>query len=720
MKNVLLGSAAALSLAACTTTGPVPQATAAAPAAVPQEVVKPVPDNVLLADWTGPYDGVPPWDKVKVAHFPEALQFAIDEYLAENDAIAANKDTPTFDNTIVAMEKTGQRLDRIQNILGVYQSNLATPDVQALVKEWSPKLSAANDKVNLNADLFQRVEYLYERRGELGLTAVQDRLLTRTYEGFVRRGAKLNPDQKAQVTAINQKLEEAFSDFNAHLLADEATYTTATEAEMAGVPADVKAAAAALAKDKGLPAGTYAIRNTRSAADPVLSFASDRALRQKVWNAFVNRGDNGNANDNNALIAQIVKLRADRAHLLGYATHADLRMQDTMAKTPARAMDLMMKVWPSAVERVHQEVADMKPIAKKDGVTTVEPWDYRYYQEKVRKAKYDLSQDEIKPYFVLDNLVQGMMWSAEQLYDLKFTENTGKVPVFNPDVRTFEVTNAKTGKVVGLYYLDTYAREGKRSGAWMTTYRSRARLLGDDIVLASNNNNFIKPAPGEPVLITLDDASTLFHEFGHAIHYLLVDVNYPSLGGSQRDFVEYPSQVNENWLLTRPVLERFAKHYKTGAPMPAALVKKIEASETFNQGFATVEYLSSALVDMMLHTQPDGVVDPDAFERDALKKLGMPKEMVMRHRLPQFGHLFSSDAYSAGYYSYLWSETMDADTWAAFEETGDPFNRTIADRFRIILLSTGNETDRAEAYRQFRGRDPDVNALLKRRGFPTK
>ncbi len=281
------------------------------------------------------------------------------------------------------------------------------------------------------------------------------------------------------------------------------------------------------------------------------------------------------------------------------------------------------------------------------------------------------------------------------------------------------MTNAKTGKVVGLYYLDTYAREGKRSGAWMTTYRSRASLTGDSIVLASNNNNFIKPAAGQPVLITLDDASTLFHEFGHAIHYLLIDVKYPSLGGSQRDFVEYPSQVNENWLLTRPVLERFAKHYKTGQPMPESLLKKIEASDTFNQGYETVQYLSSALVDMKLHTKKDGIVDPDAFERQALAEIGMPKETVMRHRLPQFGHLFSSDAYSAGYYSYLWSETMDADTWAAFEETGDPFNRTVADRFRMILLSTGNETDRAEAYRQFRGRDPDVKALLKRRGFPT-
>lgn len=378
-----------------------------------------------------------------------------------------------------------------------------------------------------------------------------------------------------------------------------------------------------------------------------------------------------------------------------------------------------MRVWPAAVGRVKEEVADMRSLARREGANiTIEPWDYRYYMEKVRKQRFDLSQDEIKPYFALDNMVEAMFWSAGQLYDLGFKENTGSVPVFHPDVRTFEVTDKRNGEVVGLFYLDNFAREGKRSGAWMNTYRSRASLLGDDIVLASNNNNFTKGEPGKPVLISLDDADTLFHEFGHAIHYLLVDVKYPSLGGSQRDFVEYPSQVNENWLLTPPVLQRFAKHYQTGQPMPRALVDKIQKARTFKQGFDTVEYLSAALVDMMLHRDPDGVVDPDAFERQAMAQIGMPKEIVLRHRLPHFNHLFSSDAYSAGYYSYLWSETMDADTWAAFEEAGDPFHKPTADRFRQYLLSTGNETDRAEAYRQFRGRDPDVNALLRKRGFP--
>ncbi len=596
MNNMLLCGAAAIAICA---TGPAVAAQGGAAAAATATAV--VPDNILLKEWTGPYDGVPPWDQVEVGQFPGALQFGIDEMLREIDAIAANPEKPTFENTIVAMEKAGERLGNVQSVLGVYSSNLATPEVQALTKEWSPKLSAAYDRINLNAGLFDRIEDLYARRDQLGLDAKQLRLLTRTYEGFVRRGAKLDEAEKAQLSQYNQQLAAAFSDFNAKLLADESTYTTATEAELAGVPDDVKEAAAAAARAAKLPEGSFAIANTRSAVEPVLSFGTNRAFREKLWRAFVQRGDNGDANDTNALIAKIVKLRADRAHLLGFETHADWRMQDTMARSPAKAMDLMMRVWKPAVARVQQEVADMKPFAASDGVTSIEPWDYRFYQEKVRKAKYDLSQDEIKPYFELNNLVNGMFWSAEQLYDLKFTENTGKVPVFQPDVRTFEVTDAKTGKVTGLFYLDTYARKGKRSGAWATTYRSRAGLLGDDIVLGSNNNNFTKPPAGQPVLISLNDAETLWHEFGHAIHYYLSNVHYPSLGGSPRDFVEYPSQVNENWLLTRPVLDKFARHYKTGEPMPESLLKKIEASDTFNQGYDTVQYLSAAL--------PDGEAD---------------------------------------------------------------------------------------------------------------
>jgi peptidyl-dipeptidase Dcp len=720
LKAVLLASATALALGGCTTMTSDSAAVEAASAAPAAEAAVAVPDNILLADWQGGYDGVPPFDKVTPEHFPEAIQFGIDEQRREVLAIANNQAAPTFANTVEALEKVGERLDRVLSVFGVMTSNMATPAYQALDKEWSPKLSAASDEINLNPKLFQRIKAVYEARANSGLDAKQQRLVTRLYDSFVRRGANLDDAQKQQLSAYNQQLAEKFATFSEKVLADESTFITATEAELKGVPADVKAAAASAAKERKLPAGSYAIVNTRSAVDPILTFADNRALRQKVWQAFVNRGDNKDANDTNQIIAEIVKLRADRAKLLGFGSHAEWRMQDTMAKTPAAAMGLMNRVWPAAVARVKEEVRDQQALANKSGAKiAIEPWDYRYYQEKVRKDRYDLSQDEVKPYFALDNIIEASYWAAGELYGLEFKEVTGTVPTWNSDIRVYSVTDRATGKQVGLFYRDDYARTGKRSGAWATTYRSRAGLLGDDIVLGSNNNNFVKPAPGEPVLISLDDAETLFHEFGHAIHYYLSNVYYPSFGGTPRDFVEYPSQVNENWLLTPQVLSKFAKHYKTGEPMPKALLDKIEASSKFNQGFATVEYLSSALVDMALHMDPNGVVDPDKFERETLTKLGMPKELVMRHRLPQFNHLFSSDAYSAGYYSYLWSETMDADTWAAFEEAGNPFDKATADRFRQTLLSTGNETDRAEAYRAFRGRDPDVNALLHKRGFPT-
>jgi peptidyl-dipeptidase Dcp len=723
-RMILLGCAAA-ALGACVTTdreamaSVVPEVSDSVAEAAPAAATIPVPANPLLAEWTGPFGGVPAWDKVKPELFPEAFQFGIDEQRREILAIANNPAAPTFDNTIVAMEKAGQRLERVQTLFGVMAGNVTTPQYQALGKEWSPRLSAANDEITLNPALFQRVKAVYEARA--GLPEKEQRLVTRYYESFVRNGANLDPRQKEQLSELNQMLARAFSTFSEKVLADESKYAVATAAELKGVPQDVRNAALAAAKERNLPAGQYAIVNTRSAVDPILTFADNRALREKVWRAFVNRGDNGDANDTNSTIAEIVKLRADRARLLGYPTHAAWRMQDPMAKTPDNAMNLMMKVWPAAVARVKEEVADQQALANKSGAKiTIEPWDYRYYQEKVRKAKFDFSQEEVKPYFELNNILKGMFWAAGELYGYDFKENTGAVPVFHPDVRTFEVIDRKDGHTVGLFYLDTYARTGKRSGAWHNAYRTRVGLLDSKIVLNSNNNNFAKPSPGEPVLISLDDAETMFHEFGHAIHYLTVDVRYPTFAGSQRDFVEYPSQVNENWLLTPEVLSRFARHYKTGQPMPQALLAKIEKASTFNQGFATVEYLSSAIVDMMLHTQPDGVVDPDKFERETLAKIGMPKELVMRHRLPQFNHLFSSDAYSAGYYSYLWSETMDADTWAAFEEKGNVWDKATADRFKTILLATGNETDRADAYREFRGRDPDVSALLKRRGFPTE
>ena len=716
-----MAGAAAIVLGGCTTMTDEAPATASqtdsdAPAA---NAAVTVPDNILLAEWTGPFDGVPPFDQVRPDLFPQAFEFAIDERRREVLAIANNPAAPTFANTVEALERAGERLDRVETLFSVMTSNMSTPEYQAIDREWSPRLAAAYDEIILNQALFDRVKAIHAARETSGLNAQQQRVVTRLYDQFVRRGANLDDAQKQQLSAYNQELARLFSEFSEKVLADEQTYIVATEAQLAGVPDDVKAATASAARERNLPAGQFAIVNARSAVDPILTFADDRALREQVFQAFVNRGDNGDSNDTNQVIAKIVKARADRARLLGFSSHAEWRMQDTMAGTPARAQELMERVWPAAVARVREEVAEQQAIARRLGHDiTIEPWDYRYYMEKIRQDRYQLSQEELKPYFQLDNMISGMFHMAGQLYGLQFTENTGEVPVFHPDVRTWRVTN-RAGETVGVFYGDMFARTGKRSGAWATTYRIRSGLLGDDIVLGSNNNNFVKPGPGEPVLISLDDAETLFHEFGHAIHYFLADVHYPSLLGTPRDFVEYPSQVHENWVLTPETLNRFARHYQTNEPMPQALVERIEASRTFNQGFATVEYLSSALVDMALHVDPNGVVDPDRFERETLERLGMPREIVMRHRLPQFNHLFSSDSYSAGYYSYLWSETMDADTWAAFEETGNVWDPETARRFAEFLLSTGNETDRAEAYRQFRGRDPDVNALLRRRGFPT-
>ncbi len=673
-------------------------------------------EPALLQEWTGPYEGVPPWDKVKVAQFPAAFQAAMQASKAEFEAMLAKPEAITFDNTITASELSGEKIGRLFSIWGVHSSNLSNPEVRKIQAEWEPKVSAFFSELSLDARYFQRVKYLYDQRAKLGLDAKQMRLLERTYDGLVRNGAMLDAGKKAQVISIETDLAKKFSAFSEKVLADEETFILITDAaDLAGLPESYVAAIQAAAKAKG-QAG-WAIVNTRSAVQPFLENSTRRDLREKVWRAFTMRGDNQNANDTNATIAEILKLRQQRAEILGFPTHAHYRMADTMAKDPNKAMDLMMKVWPAAAARVKEEVADMQAIANADNII-IEPWDYRFYAEKVRKAKYDLDQEAVKPYFQLDNMVAAMFDAAGKLYGMSFTENTGTVPVFEPKVRTFEVK--RDGKVVGLFYLDNFARAGKRSGAWMTTYRSQHKLGGkNDIVLASNNNNFVPGADGVPTLISIDDASTLFHEFGHAIHYLNYDITWPGLGGTPRDFVEYPSQVNENWLLTPYVLNTYAKHYKTGEPIPAALVEKIRASDTFNQGFSTVEYLSSAILDMKLHNRSEPVTDPRAFERDTLAEIGMPKEMAMRHRLPQFNHLFADDGYSAGYYSYLWSETMDADTWAAFTEKGDVWDKETAERFRSMLLATGNETDRIEAYRAFRGRDPDVKYIMKKRGFPT-
>ncbi|KAB7647595.1 M3 family metallopeptidase [Polymorphobacter fuscus] len=674
-------------------------------------------DPAILWNWTGPYEGLPPFDKADPKLFSPAFVTALAARQAEIDAITANPAPATFENTIAALERSGQKLDRVGSIFSVMTSNVSNDSWEALDKEWSPKFAVADDKISFDDKLFTRIAAV--NANPAGLTPEQVRLTKRYYDQYVRAGARLDAKGKAELGRINERLAALFSDFSAKLLADENTWTVIdSEASLAGVPAATIATYKAAADKRGSPGKIFVV-NTRSAVDPLLTFATDRAVREKVWKTFVARGDNGDKNDTNAVITEIVKLRAERAKLLGFATHADWRMQDTMAKTPAAANALMLRVWPAAIARVGEEVADMQKIADAEGARiTIAPWDYRFYAEKVRKARYDLDQAELKPYFELNNIIDASYWAAEKLYGFTFKEVTGTVPVFAPNVRVWEVRDGKRG-FVGLFYRDDFARAGKRSGAWMTSYRTPSTFDGPVTILGSNNNNFTESPKGEPVLISLDDARTLFHEFGHALHFLSIQQTYPG-HGMPRDFVEYPSQFNEHWVLTPEVLDKFARHYKTGAAMPQALIDKVQASDKFNQGFAVTEYLSSALVDMALHTTPDGVVDPDKFERETLAALKMPPQLVMRHRLPQFGHLFSSDSYSAGYYSYLWSEVMDADTWAAFAESKVPWDPEIAKRYKDVILATGNTSDRGAAFRKFRGRDPEVKAYLEKRGFPVK
>jgi len=677
--------------------------------------------NPLLASWEGPYGGVPPFDKVQIALFKPALEAAMNENLADIDKIANDSAAPTFENTIVAMERAGQTLDRVSTLYGVWGSTMAGPEFQAVQREMAPKLAAFNDKITQNEGLFKRIESVYNSPDKTKLNSEQQRLVWLDYTNFVRSGAKLNVADKARLSQINQQLAGLFTKFSQNVLAEEDGQFVAlkSEADLAGLPQSVRDAAAAAATTKKQEG--WLISNTRSSVDPFLTYSDRRDLREKVWRMFIMRGDNGDEHDNNSTITQILQLRAERAKLLGFPTHAHWRLENSMAKTPERAMELMMAVWKPAVARVHEEVADMQALATKEGsAIKIAPWDYRYFAERVRKAKYDLDQNEVKPYLQLDKLREGIFWVAGELFNFNFTPATN-VPVAHPDIRVWQVTDRTSGKQIGLWYFDPYARAGKRSGAWMNSYRTQERVNGEITTIVSNNANFVKGKPGEPLLISWDDATTMFHEFGHALHGLNSNVTYPSLSGTAvaRDYVEFPSQLMEHWLSTPEVLNKFAVHYQTGKPIPQELVDKIKRSATFNEGFITVEYLAAALLDMKLHTAGDRKIDPRAFEKEALAELGMPHEIVLRHRLPQFMHVFSSDSYSAGYYSYLWADVITADAFGAFTEAGGPYDKKVAERLRKNIFSVGNTIDPAAAYRNFRGRDPKVEALMKKRGFPS-
>ncbi len=687
------------------------------------EATVPATQNPLLARWTGAYSGVPAFDRVEVRHFKPALETAMTENLSEIERIAADSATPSFENTIAALERAGSTLDRVTTVYGVWSSTMSGAEFQSVQREMAPRLAAFSDQITQNERLFRRIEAVYNSPEKTRLTPEQQRLSWLHYTNFVRAGARLDGEAKKRLSQINQQLAKLYTRFSQNVLAEETDQflVLKSEADLAGLPQSVRAAAAAEAATKKMP-GAWVISNTRSSIDPFLTYSDRRDLREKAWRMFVNRGDNGGEHDNNSIITEILQLRAERAKLLGYPTHAHWRLENAMAKTPERAVELMEAVWKPALARVREEVADMQALARKEGADIkIEPWDYRYYAEKVRKARYDLDQNEVKQYLQLEKLREGMFWVAGELFNFNFAPVTN-IPVYHPDVRVWEVKDKTTGRHVGLWYFDPYARAGKRSGAWMNAYRNQERFDSEITTIVSNNSNFVKGKPNDPVLISWDDAETLFHEFGHALHGLSSNVTYPSLSGTAvpRDYVEFPSQLLEHWLSTPQVLQRFAVHYQTGKPIPQTLVVRIARASTFNEGFATTEYLSSALVDMKLHLAGNQKIDPDTFERKTLDELGMPGELVMRHRTPHFGHVFASDGYSAGYYSYLWSDVLTADAYGAFAEAGGAYDRTVAQRLRQHIFSIGNTIDPAEAYRRFRGRDAKIDALMRKRGFPAR
>ena len=686
-----------------------------------QEAPKPELENVLLQEWVGPYGGVPAFDQMKVADVKPAMLQGMELHLAEIEAIANNPEAPTFENTIEEMERAGEALERGYTYYGILSSNRSTPEFRAVQKELAPLFSEYQSKITQNEALFQRIKTVYEASLENPLPAEQQRVVELTYTRFAMNGAELDAEKKEKYAAINKELSSLYTQFSNNVLHDEENYVTYLEKnQLGGLSDGFIASAARIATEKGQE-GKYAITNTRSSMDPFLTFSTERELRKQVWTNYYSRGDNGDAYDNKDIIAKILRLRKERVQLLGHKNYAEWRLQDRMAKTPENAMELMEAVWPAAIARVEEEVADMQAIADANGDNiTIAPWDYRFYAEKVRKKKYDLDSDEVKQYLQLDKLTEAMHYVAGELFNYNFTPVAeGSVPIFHEDVTVWEVTEKTSGENIGLWYLDPYAREGKRSGAWATTYRSHSTFDGKQNVLASNNSNFVKPAPGEAILVSWDDAITFFHEFGHALHFFSSEVSYPTLNSGVRDYIELQSQLLERWLSTDKVIHTYLVHQETGEPMPAELVEKIKKAATFNQGFATTEYLASALMDMKLHLANPENMDIAAFEKETLAELKMPKELPMRHRTPHFGHVFSGEGYATAYYGYMWADVLTSDAAEAFAEApGGFYDTEMANKLVKYLFAPRNAIDPAEAYRLFRGRDAKIDALMRGRGFP--
>jgi peptidyl-dipeptidase Dcp len=673
--------------------------------------------NPLLAAWTGAF-GLPPFGAIGPEHFRPAFDKALAAHRAEIDGIAANPEKPSFENTIEALERSGRDLERVANVFFVKAGADTGDAIEAVERDVSPLLARHSNALYLDRKLYARIADLYARRAALGLTPEQTRVLDRYHTRFVRAGAALDKPAQDRLAGINEELASLGTQFGQNVLADEKAYALMLEeGDLAGLPDFARAAARAAAEERGQP-GKYAITLARSSCEGFLQFSARRDLREKVFNAWIKRGENGGPTDNRALIADMVRLRAERAKLLGYASFADYRLDDQMAKTPQAARKLLDDVWGRARGKAKVERDALQAVvAQEGGNFALAPWDWRYYAEKLRKEKFDLDEAEIKPYFQLDKMIEAAFETARRLFGLRFAPVD--VPLYHPDARAWDVTDA-SGRHVGLFIGDYFARGSKHSGAWMTSLRDQEKLLGDIRPIILNVCNFSKPAAGEPALLSFDDARTLFHEFGHGLHGLLSNATYPLLAGTSvsSDFVELPSQLYEHWLEVPEILQHYALHAQTGQPMPKALLDRLLATRTFNQGFATIEYTSCALVDLDIHALPDSnALDVTAFERKTLDALHMPEEIVMRHRLPHFQHLFSGGGYAAGYYSYMWSEVLDADAFEAFEETGNAFDPATAKRLYDFIYSAGNLRDPVEAYTAFRGRLPTVDALLKKRGL---
>jgi peptidyl-dipeptidase Dcp len=637
---------------------------------------------------------------------------------AEVAAIADHRAAADFDNTLAALEDSGRSYKRAIQLLRIYTSTRNDARLRSIEIETAPLLSAFQDEIVHNERLFARLKRVYEARARL--PAEEQRLADVVYTGFARRGAGLRQAEKARLKEINQRLATRFTTFRHNVLADEERFALLIDdaSALAGLPEDMRASAAGAAASRG-QSGKWLFANTRSSMEPFITYASRRDLREKGWRMWTFRGDHPGAHDNKPVIAEILKLRAERAALLGFKSHAHWVLDDNMARTPEAALALMTKVWDAAVARAREEIADMRAIVDAEGGGfDLEPWDHRYYAEKVRKAKYDFDRAEVSQYLQLDKMREAMLWVARELYGMQFAR-IDDVPTYHPDVAVYEVT--REGKRLGLWYFDFFARPGKNSGAWMNEYRKQERFRAEVTPIVSNNANFVKSAAAQPTLISWDDAVTMFHEFGHGLHGMNSSIRYPTLAGTsvKRDFVELPSQLNEHWLLTREVLDRFALHHRTGQAMPASLAEKLERARNFNQGFSTVEYLASAIYDMKIHLAATAAesIDAAAFEKEVLSEIGCPREIVMRHRPTQFGHIFASDGYSAGYYAYLWADALTADVFEAFEEAEGPYDKSVAERYLTTILRVGNSVPPDVAFRQFRARDVRTEALMRDRGF---